>query len=61
MTHLDWRVDQHGVYLRVEPNVGDKWWYGPSALTARLPWVVTAMWLLAVAVLGWAPLTQLWR
>lgn len=51
MTHLDGRVDRHGVYLTVEPNVGDRWWYGPSALTARLPWLVSVLWLVALLVL----------
>jgi hypothetical protein len=56
VTHLDGCVDRHGVYLRVEPDVGSHWWYGPSALTARLPWLVSAMWLLAIAVLRWPSL-----
>lgn len=59
VTHLDGCVDRHGVYLTVEPKVGDKWWYGPSALTARLPWVISAMWFLAIIVLCWAPVMRL--
>ena len=45
MAHLDGCVDQHGVYLRVEPNVSAHWWYGPSAFTAKLPQLVILMWL----------------
>jgi hypothetical protein len=46
--HLDGRVDPHGIYLRVEPSVGAKWWRGPSSFTSRLPLVVCAIWLLSI-------------
>lgn len=46
--HLDGLVDQHGVYLRVEPSVSQRWWFGPSALNARLPWLVVAMWIIVM-------------
>lgn len=57
VTHLNGCVDRHAVYLRVEPRVGDKWWFGPSALTARLPWLVSALWLVAIVGLCWSPVT----
>jgi hypothetical protein len=47
VTHLDGRVDRHGVYLRVEPSVAAHWWYGPSAFTARLPWLICTIWVFA--------------
>jgi hypothetical protein len=52
VVHLDGCVDRHGVYLTVEPKVGARWWYGPSALTARLPWLISVMWLVSLAVLA---------
>jgi hypothetical protein len=48
VVHLDGVVDQHGVYLRVEPSVSQRWWFGPSALTARLPWLVAFMWIIVM-------------
>jgi hypothetical protein len=46
--HLDGVVDRHGVYLRVEPAVAQRWWFGPSALSARLPWLITAIWIMVM-------------
>ncbi len=46
--HLDGIVDRHGVYMRVEPRVAQRWWFGPSAFTARLPWLIVAMWIIVM-------------
>ena len=48
VTHLDGRVDRHGIYLRVEPMVGERWWRGPSSFTSRLPLVVCVIWVVAI-------------
>jgi hypothetical protein len=51
--HLNGLVDRHGVYLRVEPSVGQHWWFGPSAFTARLPWFITGIWLSVALWMLW--------
>jgi hypothetical protein len=58
--HLDGVVDRHGIYLQVEQQVNKHWWFGPSAFTAQLPWLITAIWLAAIFWAALAPRAWFW-
>jgi hypothetical protein len=52
VTHLDGRVNPHAMYLRVETDVAQFWWYGPTKLTMALPFLVAAVWLVLLSALA---------